>query len=225
MEWKDVIIAISTGVFLSVLIGPIFFMLMQTSVTKGLRAAVIFNLGACLTDIILVVVSFSFSYRILDTLKSQPFFYLLGGIILLFYGVMLLFKAKGNLVKDIQVETVNSKSYLGMFAKGFLLNLVNFGIFGFWLVVVVLVGPSLDMNYNKIVIFFAIVFVSYMLADVPKIILAKYLLRKLTPYAIIQMKKATGCVIIVFGILLIFQTWFHNDQNIIKNFLHGFGIG
>jgi len=41
---QDVLTAIPLGIFLSFLIGPVFFVLLETSAVKGFRAALVFDL-------------------------------------------------------------------------------------------------------------------------------------------------------------------------------------
>ena len=50
MDIYDIKNAIFFGFFLSFMIGPVFFMLIQTSIVKGARAAIAFNLGVILKD-------------------------------------------------------------------------------------------------------------------------------------------------------------------------------
>mgnify|MGYP000648356774 FL=1 len=42
---QDILSAIPLGFFLSFMIGPVFFVLLETSVVKGFRAALFFDLG------------------------------------------------------------------------------------------------------------------------------------------------------------------------------------
>ena len=42
---EDIQAAIPLGFFLAFMIGPVFFMLIETSITKGVRAAIAFDIG------------------------------------------------------------------------------------------------------------------------------------------------------------------------------------
>ena len=53
-EIKD---AILIGFFLAFMVGPVFFMLIQTSILKGFRAAFIFDLGVVLGDAVFILMS------------------------------------------------------------------------------------------------------------------------------------------------------------------------
>ena len=53
-----------TGFILSIMIGPVFFVLLETSIRKGVRAALAFDLGVLLSDLIYVLIAFIFSSEI-----------------------------------------------------------------------------------------------------------------------------------------------------------------
>ena len=67
----DIQAAIPLGFFLAFMIGPVFFVLIETSVTKGFRAAVAFDLGVIIADIIFIGVAYFSSFPIIRKLK-QP---------------------------------------------------------------------------------------------------------------------------------------------------------
>ena len=54
MDFYGVKNAILIGIGLSFIIGPVFFMLIQTSILKGVKAAVAFNMGVILGDVALL---------------------------------------------------------------------------------------------------------------------------------------------------------------------------
>ena len=56
--FDDIIAAIPFGIILAFTIGPVFFVLLETSATKGFKAAIVFDLGVVLADIIFVTVAF-----------------------------------------------------------------------------------------------------------------------------------------------------------------------
>lgn len=97
---------------------------------------------------------------------------------------------------------------MGLAAKGFLLNFINIGVLGFWLGLVIVFGPTLEMDINRIVLFFASVLMTYLILDIFKILLAKKLNRKLTPQRIYRVKRGISIVMVVFGGILIGRGFF-----------------
>jgi threonine/homoserine/homoserine lactone efflux protein len=51
---NDILSGIPWGLFLSFMIGPVFFILLETSIIKGFRAALVFDLGVVLGDVFLL---------------------------------------------------------------------------------------------------------------------------------------------------------------------------
>ena len=71
--FDDIIAAIPFGIILAFTIGPVFFVLLETSATKGFKAAIVFDLGVVLADIIFVTVAFSTS-KLIETFKKDSNF-------------------------------------------------------------------------------------------------------------------------------------------------------
>ena len=55
MSFPEIKEAVIIGFFLAFMIGPVFFMLIQTSIIKGARAAISFDVGVILGDIVFIL--------------------------------------------------------------------------------------------------------------------------------------------------------------------------
>ena len=84
---EDLQTAIPLGFFLAFMLGPVFFILIETSILKGFRAAIIFDLGVILSDILFILVAYFSSYQLLENISNQPALYVFGGTLLSFYGL------------------------------------------------------------------------------------------------------------------------------------------
>ena len=51
---------IVTGFILSIMIGPVFFVLLETSIRRGVRAALTVDIGVFLSDVIYVLIAYIF---------------------------------------------------------------------------------------------------------------------------------------------------------------------
>jgi threonine/homoserine/homoserine lactone efflux protein len=201
------------------MIGPVFFILLETSILKGFRAAIVFDLGVILGDIVFIGIAYLGSYRLIQSLKDKPALFIFGGILMLAYGVISfisLRKEKKIDTKEIDKEIIR-KNYLSLFIKGFFLNIINIGVLGFWLAIIISIGPKLDMQTSRMVTFFSAVIISYLLTDCVKILLAKQLKNKMTPTNIFKIKKGISIVLMIFGIVLITQGWFPKEKEMVKN--------
>lgn len=220
MDFYDFKSAILLGFFMSFMIGPVFFMLLETSIIKGARAAISFNLGVITGDITFILIAYFGSRSLLEKIKDDSRFFFIGGLILIVYGIIIFLKKQENeetIIKNNSFEIVPKKNYKKLFAKGFFLNFINIGVLAFWLGAIVIVGPTLNMNQNLIFLYFSIVLLTYFSTDIVKIVLAKQLKNKLTPYVIFRIKKTIGVILIFFGLILFLKGFVSINQ--IESFL------
>ena len=209
---EDVQAAIPLGFFLSFMIGPVFFVLLETSALKGFRAAIAFDLGVILADILFLVVAYFSSFQLLENLSNQPGLYVFGGVILLVYGVTTFVKKEVKKSNENETKINPKKGYISLFIKGFLLNFINIGVLVFWLGIIIVVSPSLNNDSSRIVTFFGSMILAYFITDIFKILLAKQLKRKLTTRRIFMVKKSLGVILIIFGIILIIKGFLPKNQ-------------
>ncbi len=206
----DIQAAIPLGFLLSFMIGPVFFVLLETSATKGFRAGLVFDFGVIFADIIFLTIAYFSSFQLLENLSNQPGLYVFGGVILVVYGITIFFNREYIGTKtDIKPR---KGGYLSLFVKGFLLNFINIGVLVFWLGVIIIVGPSLNNDPNRIIIFFSSMLSAYLVTDMVKILLAKQLRRKLTIERIRWVKKGLGIVLVIFGAVLITKGFLPKDR-------------
>lgn len=218
---QDIFSGIPLGIFLSFMIGPVFFVLIETTAVKGFRAAIVFDLGVVLADIFFIAVAYLGSYRLIQSIEDKPALFVFGGIVMLVYGIISLVKLKKQ--QKIEYKIINQeiikKNYGNLFIKGFFLNFINIGVLGFWLAIIISIGPKLELETSRMLLFFSSVIGSYLMVDIVKILLAKQLRHKMTPINIIKMKKITSIIIIIFGCVLMLQGWFPSDQKLAKEVL------
>jgi len=217
-----ILTAIPLGIFLSFLIGPVFFVLLETSAVKGFRAALVFDLGVVFADIVFILIAYFSSYKLIESLKNDPSIFIFGGILMLTYGIISFIKLKKlkNEVSEEEIEFVfQKKDYRALFIKGFLLNFINVGVLLFWFLILITVGPKLELETSRMITFFGTLILTYLIVDMGKMLLAKQLKHKMTPKNILNIKKIISVLLIVFGIAIMLQGWFPSDQKIVKKAL------
>jgi len=197
------------------MIGPVFFMLIQTSITKGARAAITFDLGVILGDLCFILIAYYGSRSLLEKIKDDPRLFFLGGLVLIIYGLITYLEKenKKEALESAKLLKVPIKNnYLKLFFKGFFLNFINVGVLAFWLGTVLVIGPTLKMNQNAIFLYFSTILLSYFITDIGKIFLAKQLKSKMTPTVIFRIKKIMGVILIICGVFLILKGFIPNER-------------
>ena len=211
--------AIGIGFILSIMIGPVFFVLLEISITKGFKAALIFDLGVLLSDLFYIVISMLFAYQLrgLSDFKNNLALSILGGSLFFVYGVYNLFFKKIKLVpitldKELLDDYHNSKSSTArdntmLVLKGFTLNLLNPGVVIYWLAIIAK-GFDLVSKYESdlhIMVFLFVILLTYFGIDSLK----AYVANKLKPLVTTGLLKGLNWLIgIVFmgtGVFLILR--------------------
>lgn len=215
--FDDIIAAIPFGIILAFTIGPVFFVLLETSATKGFKAAVVFDLGVVLADIIFVTVAFLSTSKLIETFKKDSNFLILGGVLLVFYGVISFIKTSKSfrsIVKEYQKVKIQ-KNYIQLFIKGFFLNFINIGVLLGWLGFIV-VANSITSTQQGVIVFITSMILTYFITDIFKIVVAKQIKNKLTPKRIYKTKKLVALAILIFGIILVVQGLFPESKTLIQ---------
>ena len=218
---EDIILGIPLGILLCFMIGPVFFVLLETAAIKGFRAALVFDAGVVTADFVFICIAYFSSYRLINNIKDEPALFIFGGLIMVTYGVISFVKQKKATKKldlNDQIELIK-KNYGGLFVKGFLLNFINVGVLGFWLLIFITFGPQLELKTSRLAVFFTSVIATYLVVDIIKILLAKRLKSKMTTANILKIKQVTSILLIVFGITIMLQGWFPSDQKLVKEAL------
>lgn len=201
------------------MIGPVFFVLLEISITKGFKAALIFDLGVLLSDLFYIVISMFFAYQLrgLSDFKNNLALSILGGSLFFVYGVYNLFFKKIKLVpitldKELLDDHHNSKSSTArdntmLVLKGFTLNLLNPGVVIYWLAIIAK-GFDLVSDYESdlhIMVFLFVILITYFGIDSLK----AYVANKLKPLVTTGLLKGLNWLIgIVFmgtGVFLILR--------------------
>jgi threonine/homoserine/homoserine lactone efflux protein len=215
MDVFDIKNAIIGGFFLSFMIGPVFFMLIQTSILKGARAAIAFNIGVILGDVAFILIAYLGSRHLLEKVKDDPRLFFIGGLILIIYGLFTYFDKSNKKQVEEESKLIDfpvENNYLRLLFKGLFLNFINIGVLIFWLGVIVVIGPTLDMNPTHIFWYLTTILLSYFVTDLGKIFLAKKLKSKLTPLVVYKIKKTMGILLIIFGIGLMIKGFIPKEK-------------
>lgn len=204
----SVIKAIIAGFVLSVMIGPVFFLLLETSIRRGVRAALAFDCGVFLSDIIYILLAYVFYNEVANLLDGDNSYMiqLIGGIIFVIFGLMQLLKKPEAMSKE-DTEGINqTKDYLMLGLKGFLLNFANPAVIVYWFSVIAFGAKKLE-NGEKgsgdyMWLYITVLIITFFSIDILKILGAKKLRPFITDRVLTGLNRLTGLIILISGIVL-----------------------
>ena len=200
----SILTPITVGFFTAFIMGPVFWVLLETSITKGFKAAVAFDLGVMFADVCFIGVCYLGSFQLLEDDQNKQGLFVLGGTILLLYGIFSWIN-RNKKSKD-QPEIQESKeNYFGLAAKGFAINILNVGVFIFWGGVTIVSSPASGKSFTSFVLFFSIVLLSYFVTDLLKISVANRFKSLLTGKGIVIVNSIVSLILIVSGVVLILK--------------------
>lgn len=195
---------ITIGFFTAFIMGPVFWVLLETSITKGFRAAVAFDLGVMFADVCFIAVCYFGSLQLLEVEQNKQGLFVLGGTILLLYGLFSWINRRKKNKEQPEIQEFK-ENYFGLAAKGFFLNILNVGVFIFWGGVLIVSSPTSGKSFTNFVLFFSIVILSYFVTDLLKISVANRFKSLLTGKGIVIVNSIISLILIVSGIVLIIK--------------------
>lgn len=198
---------IITGLILSIMIGPVFFVLLETSIRKGIKSAIFFDLGVLLNDIVYILIAFFFYQQVAGLLEKEDttLLQIAGGSLFLIYGAYYFFWKKTD-AHDLHTSVSkggSAKGYILLFIKGFLLNLANPMVVFYWFSVMTLADNGEMDRTTAVMIFVSTILITFFSVDLLKIIGAKKLRPLLNASRLRFLNKFIGLVFMVFGVALI----------------------
>ena len=200
----SILTPITVGFFTAFIMGPVFWVLLETSITKGFKAAIAFDIGVILADVLFIGICYLGSFQLLEDDQNKQGLFVLGGTILLLYGLFSWIN-RNKKSKD-QPEIQESKeNYFGLAAKGFAINILNVGVFIFWGGVTIVSSPASGKSFTSFVLFFSIVLLSYFITDLLKISVANRFKSLLTGKGIVIVNSVVSLILIVSGVVLILK--------------------
>ena len=209
---SEFIPAILLGIVLSFTIGPVFFTILEISVSKGFKAAVFFNIGVVFSEIVFFAVAYASTSNLLNSIQENPSWKILGGVLLAFYAGITLLGMYQNKEKKEQQNLFKSPppspNLIKNLIKGFGLNIINFAVLVFWILIVANYAPGFQDSQYKMIVFFLVIVGTYFTIDLGKIYLAQKLKTSLTDSVITKIKLIVNAIILIIGLVLIFEGFF-----------------
>ncbi len=146
----DIILkGIITGLLLSICVGATFFMLIETSMSRGFRAALWFDLGVVLCDTAIILTVYFFATWITNTLIQNTYFNMAGGLVFVGFGLnYILLRHRNDTLPQLKNRS------LMLFMNGFFINLMNPSVILFWLGTMAFTLSKLKLNGQQAILYY-----------------------------------------------------------------------
>jgi threonine/homoserine/homoserine lactone efflux protein len=190
---------IVSGLVLALMIGPVFFTIIQTSIERGFSNGVFVAIGVSISDAMYILISYFGLTQFLSKPEVRLYMAYGGGAVLLAFGIYYLF-VKSRKLGKVDYGSLPAKSWQRLAMKGFIINGLTPTVFFFWLGVVSVATTEFGyQTKTQALTYFAAIVSTVFITDVIKAKLADKLRVVMTPQFIRVMNIVLGIVLVVFA--------------------------
>ena len=196
---------IALGLTVALLIGPVFFTIIQTSIYRGFRSGVFVSLGVVLSDLTLIILSYIGILELLSNAHNQIFIGIAGGLLLIVFGFFTLKRKPSLKEKETPQNKIKFKNPrpLTYIVKGYFMNIMNPFLLIFWITVMSVYTTSTKIGTSDVIIFFTGTLGTIFATDIIKCYIAKKIKRFITEVTLLWINRFVGIILMGFGIILI----------------------
>jgi len=187
--------------------GPAFFALIQTGIYRGFLPGILLAFGIFLNDLLIVTISLLGSTSVFGGIENFTAIGVVGGILLIIFGIVTYRKKTEVEDADDQVE-IKAPHPVIYIIKGFLLNAVNPFVWIFWVSIILGITARFNADTSKLIIFFSGTLSVVLITDIIKTFAASQFKKFVTDKFLILINKIAGIAITGFGIFLLIRSIF-----------------
>ncbi|HZG25447.1 MAG TPA: LysE family transporter [Chitinophagaceae bacterium] len=199
---------LALGFILTLSVGPVLFTIIKQSINHGKEGGFSFVAGVWISDLLLVVITNSFSGWVTEMLEYKQAIGFVGSLFLAAMGVYFVFfkKVKTATLIDVNQVPFSGKDIAQLALSGFMINTLNPAVILFWLLNAT--AFAVTHSTKQRILIFLICLAFNILADVAKVLMAGKLRHRLTVHNIRIINKISGTILICFGLALLYGAIF-----------------
>lgn len=193
--------------------GPAFFTLIQTSISRGFKAAMFLDLGIVINDIMVVALMMMTNVHFnINNKENIIYGGVAAGIILIIFGIYTFLLSPEKIIhisenNKQKIDKMNEKfidnpKWYVFISKGFVINIFNPFVWIFWITCVATASSNFGGNKYSMIIFFAGVFATVLFFDILKSAGAYSLKRFFTEKMMKLLNQITGVILMIFGLFI-----------------------
>lgn len=190
------------GFLLTILIGPVFFSLIQTSIERGFKSGMSMAVGIALSDSLYISIVYLGISPFLENNNFKIGLGVAGGFIMFCFGLYSIMKPVPPHFTHTRVKGKNNA--LKQVAKGFMLNGINPFVLIFWLGMVSMGTVKFNYSSEEMLVFFGGIILTVFLTDILKSYIANKLRNLITDKFMKIMNRLVGIALFIFGFRLFY---------------------
>ena len=188
-----------TGLLMSVMLGTVFFALVQNSIDHGFRTGIFIAIGVISSDILLIALSWFNAELIPEGSTTDLIVRVCGAIFLLLYGLSnLLKKDKASYPKT------EKRRMIKFISMGFFINVLNPGNYIGWLAITTQIKTLAQYTLSDAVFYFSAALSAIFVMECLIARGAAFLKPYITERFLALVNKTVGVLFIAFAIALFF---------------------
>jgi threonine/homoserine/homoserine lactone efflux protein len=208
---EGIIVGLSLALIMG--FGPSFFTLIQTSISRGFKAAMFLDLGIILNDMMVVALMMMTNVQFNISDKENVLYAgISAGIILIIFGIYTFLLSPEKIIhisenNKQKIDKMNERfiddpKWYVFISKGFIINIFNPFVWVFWITCVATASSNFGGNRYSMIIFFIGVFATVFFFDVLKALGAYSLKRFFTEKMMKILNQIIGIILMIFGLFI-----------------------
>lgn len=215
---EGVVVGLSLAIIMG--FGPSFFTLIQTSISRGFKSAMLLDIGIILNDIVIVALMMMTNLQFNLNGDNNNLLYagISASIILIIFGIYTFTLSPKKIIhisehNNQKIELMNEKfddepKWFVYISKGFVINIFNPFVWIFWITCVATASSSYGGDKIALILFFVGIFTTTLFFDIIKAAGAFSLQKFFTEKMLKILNQVTGIALILSGICLTIRVIF-----------------
>jgi threonine/homoserine/homoserine lactone efflux protein len=191
------------GFALAFLVGPVFFMILGTSIHNGFLPAAALATGVMLSDSVYIIITGFGSAGLFTSEAFKNYSGIAGGALLIIFGIGTLRK-KQKVNAEAITDHPDSDKLWRYLVRGFIMNTLNPFVIIFWIGVATTVAVK-QFTFTHTVAFYGAAMVVVLSTDLLKAFIANKLKGILTANFLIWLNRISGTALILYGIRILLK--------------------
>jgi threonine/homoserine/homoserine lactone efflux protein len=193
------------GFTLMVMIGPVFFTILQTSLEKGFGKSILVAIGVSLGDVVMILLTYFGLSQVIGFEENKELIGYIGAIILAVFGIVNILRSNKKFIPKADDEPI--VGFYRFIFKGLAINAISPFVPVFWIGTMSLATIEYGYKGYDLLVFFTTILIVVFSTDVLKGYLATRLSKIINERIMKILSIAVGIILILFAIRMATYSW------------------